>query len=301
MFGYIRIFKPHMRFCEYDTYKGIYCGLCKYMGKEFGLASRFSLSYDITFLALLGMSMSDCGISAKKERCIAHPFKKSICCHCDEGLEYPAYVSVLLTYHKLRDDIGDKGFKKKLAAFFLMPIVKRAYKKAGNKYPELSKAIEEQMKLQAAAEREKCRSLDRSAEPTASMLGAVFEGIDSDERQQRVLKTMGYQLGRYVFFCDALDDAGDDCKKGGYNPLLLNKGIEKKDKMTKQELSEIRECAKEAVMLSLGEMANAYVLLDIKRYKDILDNIVYLGLRNTFKIIDNEDNIINNKKEQKND
>ena len=54
-------------------------------------------------------------------------------------------------------------------------------------------------------------------------------------------------------------------------------------------------------MLSLGEMSNAYVLLDLKKYKDILDNIVYLGLKNTFKLVYNEINLkkIKNKNNRK--
>ena len=50
MFGYIRPKIPELKVREYDQYKGIYCSLCKRMGKEYGVASRFALSYDSTFL-----------------------------------------------------------------------------------------------------------------------------------------------------------------------------------------------------------------------------------------------------------
>lgn len=292
MFGYLRIFKPHMRFCEYDTYKAVYCGLCKRMGERFGLVSRFTLSYDMTFLALLEISLSEYALNPKKERCIAHPLKKSMCVHCEKGLDFSSDAAVLLTYHKLRDDMSDKGIKKKIASAILMPFMKKAYKKSSKAYSALSCEIEEQMKNQQSLERDNCRSLDRAADPTAKMTSAVFEGITDDEKKKRILSSMGYHLGRYIFFCDALDDVKDDYRKGSYNPLLAYKGIEKNEKELPDEMfRELRDIAKDAVMLSLGEMSNAYVLLEIKRYKDILDNIVYLGLRNTFKIIYNEDNI----------
>lgn len=46
------------------------------MGREFGLASRFTLSYDFTFLALMDMSLNGKRLTADKQRCIAHPLKK---------------------------------------------------------------------------------------------------------------------------------------------------------------------------------------------------------------------------------
>ena len=36
---------------------------------------------------------------------------------------------------------------------------------------------------------------------------------------------------------------------------------------------------------TLGELAEAYVKLDIQMYKPIIDNIIYLGLKNVFEQI----------------
>ena len=57
MFCYFRHYKPHMRVCEYESYKSVYCALCKQIGKEYGFLSRFTLNYDFTFLALLGLAV----------------------------------------------------------------------------------------------------------------------------------------------------------------------------------------------------------------------------------------------------
>ena len=57
MFGYVRACKPELKIKEYETYKAVYCSLCRLMGREYGLWSRFTLSYDFTFLALLNMSL----------------------------------------------------------------------------------------------------------------------------------------------------------------------------------------------------------------------------------------------------
>lgn len=296
MFGYLRIFKPMMRFCEYDTYKAVYCALCKKMGKKYGLLSRFTLSYDLTFLGLLDIALNDYEVCPQMQRCIAHPFKKSLCADCKGGLDNACDCMVILTHHKLCDDIADRGFFKKIVSYLYMPMSKKSYKKASAQNPELAKTVEEQMKKQLLLEKENCPSLDRAADPTALMTAACFESITDDEKQKRILSTLGYQLGRYIFFCDALDDVKADYKSGSYNPLLANAGIEKSTKELSQEAFEsLRETAQDAVMLSLGEMSNAYVLLDMKKYKDITDNIVYLGLKNTFKLIYNEIKLKKNK------
>ena len=53
MFGYIIAEKSELRIKEYDMYKAVYCSLCKTLGKKYGVISRFTLSYDFTFLGLL--------------------------------------------------------------------------------------------------------------------------------------------------------------------------------------------------------------------------------------------------------
>lgn len=57
MFGYIRPFQPELRMKEYEAYKSVYCGLCKELGRRYGIFARFTLSYDFTFLAILSMAV----------------------------------------------------------------------------------------------------------------------------------------------------------------------------------------------------------------------------------------------------
>ena len=53
MFGYVVVDKPSLRVREYDYYRATYCGLCHAMGKCTGCVSRLTLSYDVTFFALV--------------------------------------------------------------------------------------------------------------------------------------------------------------------------------------------------------------------------------------------------------
>ena len=162
MFGYVRPFKPYMRMFEYDIYKAVYCGLCKDMGRRYGFVTRFTLSYDFAFLSLMDLSVRGVKLDAEKQRCIAHPLKKTMCAKCTCNLKYTSSAAVILTYHKLRDDIADKGLKGKLAAFVLLPFFKKPYKKAARLYPDLAPAVENAMELQNKIEREKTAGIDRS-------------------------------------------------------------------------------------------------------------------------------------------
>ncbi len=79
MFGYIIPEKPELKIKEYEIFRAYYCGLCKAIGKRYGLISRITLNYDITFLAILISSLSDKKPRIKRGTCLLHPAgKKSI-------------------------------------------------------------------------------------------------------------------------------------------------------------------------------------------------------------------------------
>ena len=58
LFGYVRPLEGQLRVCELEAYKAVYCGLCRQLGQSFGLPARFTLSYDASFLALLGLALA---------------------------------------------------------------------------------------------------------------------------------------------------------------------------------------------------------------------------------------------------
>lgn len=101
---------------DYEAYRGIYCSLCKTLGKSYGLLSRFTLNYDFVFLALLRLSSAeDAEMHFKKCRCTFNPAVKcNRLCTCDNSLEYSADVAMLLLYGKVCDNIKDESFFKRL-------------------------------------------------------------------------------------------------------------------------------------------------------------------------------------------
>ncbi|MDO4522430.1 MAG: DUF5685 family protein, partial [Eubacteriales bacterium] len=53
MVGYIVVNKEEMKIREYETYRAFYCGLCRQLRERYGISGQLSLTYDMTFLAIL--------------------------------------------------------------------------------------------------------------------------------------------------------------------------------------------------------------------------------------------------------
>lgn len=269
MFGYIRAEKQELKIKEYEIYKAIYCSLCKKLGKSYGLISRFTLSYDFTFLALLNISLKDGCVNIEQKRCAFNPLKKCNYCKSDDDLEMPAAAAMIMTYYKLLDNIQDEKGIKKIGFRCLKPIFKSANKKAAKKYPQIEKFVADYIEEQTHLEKANCDMVDKAADPTAKVLSQILMLCSEDTAQKRVLERLGYCLGRYIYLMDAFCDLEDDKKSGSYN-VLKNK-------------IDIKPYIEGQLYFCINESAKAFELLDIKKFKTILGNIIYLGLEGTFK------------------
>lgn len=275
MFGYIRIAKPELKVKEYEMYKAIYCSLCKNLGHSYGFLSRLTLSYDFTFLALLNMSLSDECVGVERKRCAFNPLKKCNYCKGTDFLEMPSAAAMIMLYYKIADNIADeKGFKK-LGYMILRPFFGSARKKAVRRFPMLESIVSEYINTQALLEKDDCRDMDKAADPTAKALGEIFTLCSDDGVQKRVLYRLGYCMGRYIYLLDAACDLKDDIKKGSYN--VLKNGSEG------DTSKYIKNRVEPQLYFCINEACKAFELLDIKKFKTILGNIIYLGLEDTFK------------------
>lgn len=269
MFGYIKPFRPELKIREAEDYKAVYCGLCKELGRSYGIFARMTLSYDFAFMAMLFMSLDKNSCSSfEKCSCIAHPFKKQCRCLGNRAISLSARAAMILTYYKLKDDLSDKGFFKKIAAAVLFPFAASARKKAlsfGEEAIFIDSAAAEMIAEQRALEERKTPLPDEAAEPTAKFLSRIIT-LGGNSENERILERFGYLLGRYIYLCDALDDLEDDIKKGNYNPFIF--GGEK-------AVSE----AKSALFLTTAELFDDLELLELDKYSEIVENTIDLGLK----------------------
>ena len=270
MFGYVRACKPELKIKEYETYKAVYCSLCKKLGKSYGILSRFTLSYDFTFLALLNMSLTDGCDGFVQKRCAFNPLKRCNYCKDDSAIDMPAAAAMIMLYYKILDNIADERGIKKIGYYLLKPVFSSAHKKAAKQYPNIETAVAEYITAQNALEKAECASIDEAADPTAKVMEKILAICSDDETQKRILSRLGYCLGRYIYLLDAAVDLEDDKKTGSYNVL---KNTDDKD---------IENRIKQQLYFCVNESSKAFELLDIKKYKHILGNIIYLGLEETF-------------------
>lgn len=275
MFGYIRIAKPELKVREYETYKAVYCTLCKKLGKSYGILSRLTLSYDFTFLALIKMAMTDDCVHFHQKPCTFNPLKKCNYCKNDAATDLPAAAAMIMLYYKITDNIADERGFKRFFYILLKPIFSGARKKARKKYPEIEDIVKKLMESQSLLEKEGCLEVDKAADPTATALSEILTLCSEDTAQKRILSRLGYCLGRYIYLLDAACDLEEDIKKDRYNVLKRN-AVSSGTQHIKKEIEP-------SLYFSINETAKAFELLDLKKYKDILGNIIYLGLEDTFK------------------
>lgn len=270
MFGYIKPLKEEMRIKEYELYRAFYCSMCKKLGKSYGLFARFTLNYEFVFLSILYASLKEGDCPTKLGRCPFNPAKKcNYCTQSDNELDFSSSAAIMLLYYKLLDNIRDEKNIKRLGFILLKPMFKRNYKKAKEKYPELDEIFLNYDKEQQKLEQDGIMNIDAAAEPTAKMLSALFKLCSDEQKNQRVLERLGYCMGRYIYILDAASDLEKDIKSGSYNPL----------KNTENH----RDLAQRQLYFSINEATNAFELLRIYKFKNILGNIITLGLEETFK------------------
>ena len=264
MLGYVTIAKGELKIKEYDIYQGYYCGICKAMGRRCSQLSRMTLSYDSVFLAMVLAALDDMADEMEMQHCIAHPIRKKPVVLNQKAIDYAADVMVILAYHKFLDDWQDEKSPIGLAGKMALG---RAYRKLSTQYPEVCRKVEAGLAALSKLEAEKSSSLDLTAGAFAEVMEPLFAGYLGEERaaEQRVLAHLGRALGRWIYVIDALDDYAKDQEEGNYNPLLYRKnGL---------------EGVGDLLYHYLADMMNAYDLLDIKKNKAIIENIIFMGLR----------------------
>lgn len=266
MFGYIKTHRPELKVKEDEAYRGIYCSLCRELGKRYGLISRLFLSYDSAFLALALIALSDDKVCFENKRCPFNPAKKcNFCSESRKEIQFAADISVLLLYHKVRDNVKDSTFIKALFYKILSLFLLKPYKKAKKLCPDAADIIENYILMQDEVENKHSRYVDEAAEPTAILLKKLYSLGETDNDVKIVREQLGYHLGRWIYLIDAFDDIDKDRKNGNYNPFLIsnNDNFEK---------------IKGDLLMTAGEVAKAYRLLNVKCFNGIIENIIFDGL-----------------------
>lgn len=268
MFGYVTVFKYDLLVREFNEYKAVYCSLCKTLGKEYGVLTRFILSYDCTFYALLLRAMEKSLPCYEKKMCRFNPLKKcTYLKNSQDAMSKAAALSVTTVYYKIIDNIYDSKGIKKVLYKFLCPFFRHKNKKALERFPEICKAVHDMSERQIMVEKNPGCHIDMAAEPTAKMLSAVLALEAKSKNEKLILENLGYNLGRWIYLIDAADDLKEDLEKGNYNPFSDYK-----------EKQDIKQYCNQVLNQCLANAYSSWQLLDVYNYEGIVDNILLKGL-----------------------
>ena len=276
LFGYVRPQKFEMLVREYDEYLGIYCSLCRELGRRYGLTAR------LYAVLLLSTQKGSCP-SFTNGRCCANPLKK--CYYCKTGKNEKTFadacaLTMILTYYKLLDNINDSKIIKRAAYYSIYPALWFKHKKAAENYPQIEKIVLESMKAQAEIEKKDKPGIDLCAQPTAEMLKGILklsaEETGMEPATLRLFCHLGYYLGRWVYLIDAADDLEKDIASGSFNPFIIKFGLNRSS--AEEDISAAKKYANGALNMSLSRIGEAVDLLGFNFLGSIARNILLKGL-----------------------
>jgi hypothetical protein len=282
MFGYIEPLKPELKIKDYACFRSYYCGVCKALGKRYNSFSRFTVTYDAAFLALLNSSIGEYDETICFEKCIVNPFRSRPVVKDSWAVDYAAMINVVMAYYKLIDNWRDDN---NVFALFASRAIRSCKNKAKAANPGAYKEVYEQLNRLHSIENEGIRSIDHASDPFGKMLSLLLSLPQQQRMTRRILEWMGYNLGKWIYLLDAYSYIENDIKSNSYNVLILKYG---KDRTPWRIRNDSRQEVEFVLKTCLAEIVKAYELLDIKQNAELLENIIYLGLANKTRTILNE-------------
>lgn len=284
MFGYIKPYVAELKVGEYEKYRAAYCGLCRSIGRLTGQVSRLTLSYDLVFLAAVRIALSGAQPEFEEYRCPIHVTKKRLVMIENPSLEYAAAFSAVMSNAKIKDDISDEKGIKRIRAAISSPFFSKMVKYASGVIPtEAQHRSSEILSSLSALEKENCSSTNLTADAFGKLLGYGFSfGLEGEEGE--IAKTIGEQVGKFIYICDAADDMASDIKKKRYNPLAVGWGDLAIENGKMSPL--VKESILTSVPIELEALGRAVEKLPEENIMTpIIKNIVYLGMPEILKKI----------------
>ncbi|KAI4453121.1 tryptophan--trna ligase mitochondrial [Holotrichia oblita] len=221
-------------------------------------------------------------VEVENAKCLTTPFKERSMIKPTELGDKVAQANVILCYLNLLDDVNDgAGLKKRIA----LMTVKRPYKKAKKLFPELDESLSDCYGQLRKLEIGKCNTFDKVCHPFAQ-LSASFCEIILGEKSNEYIRDLCYNLGKWVYLIDALDDLEKDFKKKNYNPFISCFGNYKN---AKQFVNEHYADFQFIFYSTLNKIAENYNDLDLERYACVLKNVLHKSIRDkTERVFSNE-------------
>ena len=268
MFGYIVVNKSEMKFREFDIYHSYYCGICRELKKKYGGFGQLSLSYDMTFLAILLTGLYDPDTRRGSCKCMAHPFES----HETRNnifTEYAADMNMLFACYKCQDDWEDE---KKFLKLAYGTLLEGKTNKLKATYADKMRTINLLMQDFSDAEKESGTDIDTLAGLFGRVMAEMM--VAKEDEWAESLRRLGFFLGKFIYLSDAYEDVEEDIRKGTPNPL--------KPRYASPDFEE--ECRTILTMM-ISECCKEFEKLPILENVEILRNILYSGVWGRYEAV----------------
>ncbi|MGL4730232.1 MAG: DUF5685 family protein [Clostridium sp.] len=281
MFGYVMPCKMELKVKDYEKFKAYYCGLCIAIKNNFGNIPRFALNYDMAFLAILLDSLNEEKIEFNPSLCMAHPIKKKLKVINNEALNYAAFCNVALTYFKLLDNFkDDNSISSKLASITLKPYIKTKNTKKLELLTYMDNSLN---KLSHIENNSNEINIDEVSHIFSDLTATIICKYCDEENLKDDLYNLGYNLGRFIYLIDAYDDLEQDMKENKFNPI--HRAFNTNNLSYNEFFKEIKDRIEFNLIMSADSCAKSLENLPLKKNKDLLVNILNLGLMQKIETI----------------
>ena len=323
MFGYVVVNKPELKFREFDVYRAYYCGLCHSLSKRHGLSGQLTLSYDMTFLVILLSSLYEPEHNVTSKRCVVLPLRRQniisseftdyvadmnvilsyFKClddwHDDRSVLKLAYSKLLKkgsigknlnNVHATSDSTDDGSVAATQPSAVDDGSVaatqpnsdsnnQNSYFTDDSGHLHISPDYSYKNKIEAISSlldelgtREKMN--ETNVDVVAGLFGRIMQilFVPFDDIYANGLGRMGFYLGKFIYIMDAFDDVEEDVKKGRYN-VFSNCYTD----------PDFETHVKDMLTMMMAECSDAFEMLPAVDNADILRNILYSGVWNSYE------------------
>ena len=292
MFGYVLPRTATLERRDFAMFQAAYCGICLSTKKKYGNFARLTTNYDITVLELLAIEALKPDVEFGSCRCICDPRKKVYV--KDNALSSVIVdANVLLCHYKLDDDREDGGGRHSA----MRRILKKPYAAAKTHLPDADKIVADGYARLREMEKANVASIDRTSDCFAQLLSELLCAVldkaaaeDVKYKEQKparlaigspymtTLRALCYNVGKFVYLADALDDLAEDAAAGRYNPVLAVYPDYEKGKRL-EYIDRHHAELKFAFTSTINRAIECLNCTPLTHVGDLLRNIIYDGLR----------------------
>ncbi|MBR4971897.1 MAG: hypothetical protein IKY59_02895 [Oscillospiraceae bacterium] len=259
MFGYVNASLKELTKEQRLRYNAVYCGLCRRIRIRAGQVARLSLRYDMTFLALLLMSLYEPEETSGPNACKLHPIEKRPWVD-SPIIGYCADMNIALAYYNCLDKWNDDhSHWAKVMAKQLEP----ALAQIAVQWPRQCAAIQSSIAHLTELENSHCPNPDEPANCFGALMAQLL--VYQTDLWAPTLEEMGMHLGRFIYLADAMADFIQDERREVYNPYVVA-GIRD------------RQVQEQHLLMAMGRCTDHFEKLPLVQDKPILDNILYSGV-----------------------